>query len=90
MNIGSMDSPNTREDFEHRFHLVREQISTGKFSARVDTGLELVRLLPNGRMDLLSINETARLTANTLANFSGRFKDAISNASARDTGDGAC
>lgn len=77
MNIGSMKTPDTREEFEHNFHFVQEQISREKFNVvrGVETGLERVRLLPNGRIDLLSINETARVTANTMATFAGRFKE---------------
>lgn len=79
MNIESMKTPSTREEFEQRFHFVQEQIIKGKFNVShgVDTGLERVRRLPNGRIDLLSINESARLTANTMATFAGRFKEFI-------------
>lgn len=77
MNIGSMKTPDTREEFEMNFHFVQEQMNRGKFNVMrgVETGLEQLRVLPNGRIDLLSIDESARLTANTMATFADRFKD---------------
>ncbi|WP_426210953.1 AVAST type 1 anti-phage system protein Avs1c [Massilia sp. TWP1-3-3] len=75
MKIALMSTPDTREEFEHRFHLLGERFNNGKLQVMrgIDTGLELNRFLPNGRIDLLSINETARVTANTTATFAGRF-----------------
>lgn len=77
MNFDSMSTPDTREEFEHRFHLLRESLSTGrlKVAAGLETGLERVRYLPNGRIEILSIDETARLSANSMMMFAGRFKD---------------
>lgn len=77
MNIGSMKTPDTREEFEMNFHFVQEQVNRGKFNVMrgVETGLEQMRVLPNGRIDLLSIDESARVTANTMATLAGRFKD---------------
>jgi hypothetical protein len=77
MNIGSMKTPDTREEFEMNFHFVQEQVNRGKLNVMrgVETGLEKMRVLPNGRIDLLSIDESARVTANTMANFARRFKD---------------
>lgn len=67
-----MDTPNTRAEFERRLFLLRERIESGKFSfpqglRHSMLGLTNVRLLPNGRIDLLSVNEFARLQANTMA-----------------------
>lgn len=89
MNIGSMKTPDTREEFETNFHFVLEQVNRGKFNVLrgVETGLEQIRFLPNGRIDLLSIDERARVTANTMATFAGRFKD-IKVEDAIDEGDG--
>jgi len=70
--VESMDTPITREEFEYRFHLLREQINRGKFhvASGIDLGgLEKVRFLPNGRIDLLSVNEQARLSANMTKQF---------------------
>lgn len=63
------DTPSTRAEFEERMNYSREQMQHGMvhFSRQVG-GLEsllAVRYLPNGRMDLLSIDESARLHANT-------------------------
>lgn len=74
----SMSTPATREEFERRMNLLREQMRQGKmhFSAhltRTIDGLMRVRMLPNGRIDLLSIDESARLQANTLNQFANRF-----------------
>jgi hypothetical protein len=67
--IESMDTPSTREEFEHRFHVLNEKKRTGKFHNPFTAGLNQVRLLPNGRIDILSINEQARLQANTMSQF---------------------
>ena len=62
----SMDTPLTREEFEYRFHLLRDQVKNGKFHypSGMDIGIDKVRYLPNGRIDFLSVNEMARLNAN--------------------------
>ena len=67
--MSTYETPSTRADFEERMNYSREQMKQGKvhFSREVG-GLEsllAVRLLPNGRIDLLSIDESARLHANT-------------------------
>lgn len=67
--IETMDTPSTREEFEYRFHLLNEQIRRDKFHNPFSGGLDEVRLLPNGRIDILSINEQARLTANMMSQF---------------------
>ena len=73
-----MDTPSTREEFERRFHLLREKIRTGKFHSPYTSGLDQVRNLPNGRLDVLSVNEIARLQANTMSQFdTSRFQDLI-------------
>ena len=74
--INRMDTPDTRAEFERRFHLLREQIMSGKFRlARgmkmLETGLLELRYLPNGRLDLLSVNEFTRLHANMTAQMEG-------------------
>ena len=73
-----MDTPSTREEFERRFHLLREKIRTGTFHSPYTGGLDQVRHLPNGRLDILSINESARLQANMMSQFdTDRFQDLI-------------
>lgn len=69
MNMSPMSTPESREDFERRVHVLREQLRLGKmvFSEQVRRGTDQLlkmRLLPNGRVDLLSIDESARLMAN--------------------------
>jgi len=69
-----MQTPKTRAEFEHRFHLLKEQMSQGKIHFGTGAilgahGIEKVRLLPNGRIDFLSVNESARCLVNTSAHF---------------------
>ena len=71
----SMNTPRTRAEFERNFHLLRRQIEDGglRFSERVShtiDGLKKVRFLPNGRIDFLSVDESARLQANMMNQFS--------------------
>lgn len=78
--IETMETPATREEFERRLHLLAEQLRRGKmmFAAgteRGQDGLMRVRYLPNGRIDLLSIDESTRLQANMMHQFAGRFPD---------------
>lgn len=64
----TMQTPTTRAEFERRFHLLREQIRKGKFfiARGLSVGIDKVRFLPNGRIDFLSVNESARLQANMM------------------------
>lgn len=69
MKLSTFSTPETRAEFEQRMHFLREQLDEGKmkFSSNVThvvDRLQKVRALPNGRIDLLSIDESARLTAN--------------------------
>lgn len=67
----SMQPPMTRAEFERRMHLLREQLRQGKLHLPrgMTLGIDKIRYLPNGRIDLLSVNESARLQANTLVHF---------------------
>lgn len=64
-----MDTPTTRAEFEERMNYALENLSNGrmKFASglRVPASLLQVRPLPNGRTDFLSIDEMARVNANT-------------------------
>ena len=60
----AMRQPMTRGEFEERIYLTFEQINTGKLHPNGLDGLLEVRHLPNGRIDMLSVNEMVRLTAN--------------------------
>ena len=72
--MNSMNVPRTRAEFERNFHLLHRQIEDGKFhvaqglSHSLD-GLARVRFLPNGRIDFLSVDESARLQANMMNQF---------------------
>lgn len=81
----SMNTPRTRAEFERNFNLLHRQIADGKFHiaqglSRTIDGIARVRFLPNGRIDFLSVDESARLQANTMNQFSEemfqeRFKE---------------
>lgn len=64
----SMQTPSTRAEFEERMNYAREQLKNGKMhfskGLRGPESLLTVRYLPNRRIDLLSIDEMARLNAN--------------------------
>lgn len=69
--IEMMDTPNTRAEFEYRFHLLSDIMQKGKL--RINKGIPIdgilkVRYLPNGRIDFLSVDEHARCMANTILN----------------------
>ena len=67
----SMETPVTRAEFEMRIFMVREQIQAGKMHVGpLIDDLTKVRCLPNGRIDMLSVNEAARLNANMTYRFS--------------------
>lgn len=73
MNIEEMETPMTRSEFEHRFHLLENHMKNGKLSIARNIsmeGLQKVRRLPNGRLDFLSVDESARLLANTIMSMS--------------------
>ena len=69
--LKTMDTPKTREEFELRFHLLREAFRSDKMRIPASMGESLLRLrhLPNGRLDFLSVDETARLQANMMLQF---------------------
>jgi len=71
MIIKSMNTPRTRAEFERNFQLLHRQIADRKFHvlpglSRSIDGIAQVRSLPNGRIDFLSVDESARLQANML------------------------
>lgn len=81
----TLKTPKTRAEFERRFHLLREQIRQGRMLFANDmrsgiSGIEKVRYLPNGRVDFLSVSESARLQANMTIQFeSEAFKAMVKN-----------
>lgn len=68
-----MERPETREDFEMRLNYLLERIKQGKYHLPNDPNIEQslinIRYLPNGRIDMLSIDEIARLQANSIYTF---------------------
>ena len=70
-NVQTMDTPKTRAEFELRFHHLREAFRSDKMRIPPSMGESLLRLryLPNGRLDFLSVDETARLQANMMLQF---------------------
>lgn len=77
MEMNFVNPSETREAFEHRFHLTTEmqRRSNLKIPNGLGAGLEKVRYLPNGRIDLLSIDEMARAT--TLATMAMKFSSIV-------------
>ena len=78
MNIQTMNSiPATREEFERNLFLLKASIERGEFFIHSGLhhsirGIQRVRSLPNSRVDFLSVDEAARLLANTVANIPAR------------------
>lgn len=67
-----MKTPRTRAEFERNFHLLGRSIMDGRLKVPMDMVLDhlmRIRYLPNGRIDLLSIDESARLQANMTGHF---------------------
>lgn len=75
--IQQMDTPKNRAEFELRFHHLREALKNGKLSFPPVMGESLYRLqlLPNRRLNFLSVDETARLQANMMLQLPS-FQDA--------------
>lgn len=64
-----MNIPLTRSEFEHRLHLLENHSKTGRLmlvEGVSGESLLKVRRLPNGRIDFLSVDETARIQANMM------------------------
>lgn len=71
-----MNTPCTRREFERNFHLSHRQLEEGRLQFPVDypmDSLMRVRYLPNGRIDFLSVDEMARLNANSTGHFTEEF-----------------
>lgn len=63
------ETPTSRSEFERNANLLAEAMRDGRMNfashlRHTTFGLRRVRSLPNGRIDLLSIDEAARLTMN--------------------------
>jgi hypothetical protein len=71
--MNKMDTPVTRAEFERRFNILKESLINGKFNitsncSQMADSIVKIRELPNKRIDLLTIDESARLTANMMVN----------------------
>lgn len=68
-----MITPNNRKEFERHIDILAESMQKGRFhmppSRRLINSLLNARQLPNGRKNFLTIDESTRLLANSLANF---------------------
>lgn len=72
--ISKINTPVSREEFEHNINLLREQAehiseaseaAINSFWTFTYPQLEKARILPNGRINLQTIDESLRLSANT-------------------------
>lgn len=74
MTNNSVDTPNERGEFEHNIFLLIEEVyravdqndeaSLGSLGAFTIEPLKKVRKLPNGRVNLITIDESLRLQGN--------------------------
>ena len=68
-----MITPGSRKEFERHIDILAESIEKGRFQMvpdkRLLQGLLNARQLPNRRTNFLTIDESTRLLANSLANF---------------------
>ena len=65
--------PNSRREFEHNMHmfserLERDEIQIAETNVRTIKGIMRARYAPNRRVNLHTVDEMARLTANMTAN----------------------
>lgn len=69
IKVNKMSTPTTRGEFERHLFLLTERFRQDKINIpRTVAGSMLrMRYLPNGRIDFLSVDESARLLANMMA-----------------------
>lgn len=80
MEITRMDTPDTREEFERRMNIMHDRVMNGKLLFHegltdVIEGMCDLHAMPNGRVDLLTVNEAARLQANMMVQFVDNILD---------------
>lgn len=80
MEITRMNTPDTREEFERRMNIMHYSEMNGKLlfcEGLTDTieGISDLHAMPNGRVDLLTVNEAARLQANMMVQFGDKILD---------------
>lgn len=74
--------PNTRLQFERNMNLAADRIRNGQqqFTTRtsgIAKSLLKVKKLPNGRLNFLSVDESARLHANHIAEMMDHYMDKL-------------
>jgi hypothetical protein len=74
----------SRQDFERIFNILAELLREGKMhfsfqSIKTIESLKKIRKLPNGRLDLSTINELSRTTAMMASNFENMKEKAEKN-----------
>ena len=85
MKMVNMQTPNTREEFENRMNRLHYSIVNGKMFFSSDLQqmpieeLLHLRSMPNGRLDLLTVDESARLNANMMVQFDGVLDGLLAN-----------
>lgn len=70
----------SRFEFEQKLNMLAEKIINGRISFAQHTrktmnGLTKVRKLPNGRIDLNTVDEMVRVTANSISHIDLNTKD---------------
>lgn len=78
MHITPSPSPYTRAIFERRFNVLRELIEKERMTFSVNSegsvdSLAAIRIAPNKRYNLATINEMARATAMSVDSFGSRL-----------------
>lgn len=85
MEMVSMQTPNTREEFENRMNRLHYSIVNEKMQFSSDLQrmpieeLLHLRSMPNGRLDLLTVDESVRLNANMMVQFDGMLDELLKN-----------
>ena len=83
VNLVEMQTPNTREEFEKRLFRLPYSIVNNKMhfmdgiSSVAIEDLVHMRSMPNGRMDLLTVDESARLNANMMVQMDGMLDEIL-------------
>lgn len=80
MEITRMDTPDTREEFERRMNIMHYSVMNDKLlfhEGLTDAieGISALHAMPNGRVDLLTVNEAARLQANMMVQLGDKILD---------------
>ena len=91
MKMLSMQTPTTREEFENRAQLlnllndmedflnIKRNFFLSDLQQMPIEELLRLRSMPNGRMDLLTVDECVRLNANMMVQFDGMLDDLLNN-----------